>query len=298
MLRTFCSKLVQQSVKRKACIQLASAHLHSSNYGTQYEGLTVELKDKVVWIKFNRPDKHNALTIPMYKGVTDVLERVNRDDNVKALVLTGNGDYYSSGNDLKNLTDALQDEGGPKAGMTKAKDLLIKYVDSFIHLEKLLIAAVNGPSIGIAATTLGFCDYILASNKSLFHTPFTALGQCPEACSSFTFPQIVGSVRANELLLLNQKWSASEAHSCGLVSKVVEHEKLYPHLDEMLYGKQGLVATCYPNSLRVCKSLIRTDETKKMLSEINRKESETIFKLWLSEESMEAAQKFMTRSKK
>lgn len=273
-----------------------SHRLQSSSYGSS-EGLTVELREKVLWLRLDRPEKYNALTKEMYIGMSSIFEQVNHDNSVKALVLTGTGQYYSSGNDLSNLTLALKDEAGPKAGMEKSKNLLIRFVDSLINLEKLLIAVVNGPAVGIPVTTLGLCDHVIASDKATFHTPFTAIGQCPEACSSLIFPQMMGPTRANELLLLNRKWNATKALSCGLVSEVVEHDKLHSYVEDMLYGKQGLVATCYPNSTRVCKSLVRSDDQRRKLSELNRKESETICELWLGEESIEAAQKFMSRSK-
>lgn len=297
MFRNFCIRVLNQAQRAKKDLAITSLYRQSSSYQS-VAGLNVEARDKVLWLRLDRPEKYNALTREMYINLTSIFEQANHDKSIKALVLTGNGDYYSSGNDLSNLTTALQSKEGPQATLAQSRDILIRFVESLINLEKFLIAAVNGPAIGIAVTMLGLCDHVIASDRATFHTPFTALGQCPEACSSVLFPQIMGPIRASELLLFNRKWSAARAMSSNLVSDVVGHNQLYPHVEELLYGKQGLVANCYPNSSIICKSLIRNKDVKSMLSEVSRKESENLLKLWLSEESVEASKKFMSRSKK
>lgn len=267
----------------------------STGYQLTSDGLSIELKEQVLWVRFNRPDKYNAITASMYQDMTQIFTKVNKDVSVKALVLTGNGQYYSSGNDLSNFTVAMKDPEGPKAGLTKSKDVLVDFVDSLICLEKFMIAAVNGPAVGIPVTTLPLCDYVIASDKAIFNTPFTSLGQCPEACSSVTFPQLLGPARASELLMMNMTWDANKAERNGLVAKVVEHEKFYEHLDKVL---DNIVKNCYPGSLTVSKSLIRSGKVKQMLLETNRKECATILECWLGPECMDAVQKFFNRSKK
>lgn len=257
----------------------------------------IEPKDQVLWVRFNLPNKFNAISKEMYIQMTDTFTQVNKDETIKAIVLTGNGDYYSSGNDLNNFIRAMKDKDGFRAGLMKSKDILCRFVDSLINLEKFLIAAVNGPAVGIAVTTLPLCDYIIACDKATFQTPFTALGMCPEACSSFTIPQIMGQTRANELLLLNMTWDAKKAQNYGLVSDVVEHDKFYAHLNGLLYGKRGLVNSCYSNSLKISKSLVRDAQIKQKLMEVNRKECDEIVELWYGEECADALQKFFKRPK-
>lgn len=260
-------------------------------------GLDVENKNQVLWLKFNRPNKLNAITSDMYEAITENLIQANKDNSVKAVVLTGEGEFYSSGNDLTNLLKASKHPDGMSAGLHLSKNILIKFIDSFIDLEKLLIAAVNGPAIGIPVTTLGLCDYVIASDKATFSSPFTALGQCPEACSSYTFPLIMGPSHASEFLLLNKTLNANLAMSYGLVSRVVEHTKFSHALDDLLYGRHGIVSTCYPNALKIGKSLIKSPELKQKLRDVNRLEAEELCSCWLGKECQDAVQKFMQRQK-
>lgn len=299
MFKKVARGLFQTTYNRNNLLKVTSHRFQSTDYSSsQCEGLIVEPKNQVLWIRFNRPEKYNALTRDMYCRVTETLEKVNEDQSIKTIVLTGTGNFYSSGNDLNNLLLALRDEGGPRSGLSKSKDILIRFVDSLINLRKLLVAAVNGPAIGIAVSTLPLCDLVISSDKATFQTPFTSLGQCPEACSSLTFPKIMGSSRANELLLLNMTWSAKKAQSYGLISDVIEHDKFQPHLEALLYGKHGIVNNCYPHSLMESKALSRDSVTKQRLMDVNRRESEALLELWLGKECEDAVQKFFSRSKK
>lgn len=298
MLRHLATVIFSNTLKQRNSVKFVNPRFQSTDYSANCDGLQVEPKNQVLWIKFDRPEKYNAITKEMYNHITDALTKVNKDSSIKAVVLTGNGDYYSSGNDLTNFVRAMQDEGGPRSGLTKSRDILFRFVQSFINLEKFLIAAVNGPAVGISVSTLPLCDYVICSEKTTFQTPFTALGQCPEACSSLTFPRIMGQSRASELLMLNMTFDAKKALNYGLVSDVVEHGKFHTRLEELLYGRQGIVNTCYPHALAVSKSLVRNREFKESLIEANKKECDEILELWLGEECADAVQKFFKRSKR
>lgn len=102
---------------------------------------------------------------------------------------------------------------------------MINLVQSFIRFPKLLVAIVNGPAIGIAATVIALCDVIYASEQAYFYTPFTRLGLCAEGCSSVTFPKILGTSKASEMLMLNHKMSAQEALRFGFVASVYKNEQ-------------------------------------------------------------------------
>lgn len=256
------------------------------------DGILLEPKEQVLWIRLNRPEKYNALLGQMYEDLTSIFTKVNKDDSIKALVLTGNGEYYSSGNDLSNLSSVMKDPEGFMSGMTRSKEILIDFVDSLICLEKFSVAAVNGPAVGIPVTTLPLFDYVIASDKATFQTPFTSLGQCPEACSSHTFPQLLGRAKASELLMLNMKWDAQTAMKNGLIADVISHDKFHQHLEKLV---KSIEKSCYPTALKVGKSLVMDNKMKQQLMEVNRRESEALFGCWLGSECMDAVQKFFKR---
>lgn len=104
-------------------------------------------------VQYNKPNKKNALDIVMYKRVISILNDAATDDNISVMVLTGTGDFYSSGNDFSYPPDS------------KADNVLKDYINAFIMFPKLLVAIVNGPAIGIAATTLALCDLVFASEN-------------------------------------------------------------------------------------------------------------------------------------
>jgi peroxisomal 3,2-trans-enoyl-CoA isomerase len=285
-----------RTTPRRPIINLVSARCQSTDNKTPSNNLGLEIasKDQVLTIRFDRPHKFNAITRDMYMTLTKTFQEVNKDKSVKVVLLTGNGEFYSSGNDLSNFAAAMKHPDGFKAGLLESSHILFNFVESLINLEKFIVAAVNGPAVGIPVTTLPLCDYVVASDKATFQTPFTALGQCPEACSSLTFPSILGRSRANELLMLNMTWDAQKAKNYGLVSEVVEHDKFEGFLNKFT---SKVVSSCYPNSMLVSKAVVQNPEVRKRLSETNRRECDAIVELWAGEECMDAVQKFFKRSK-
>lgn len=183
--------------------------------------------------------------------------------------------------------------------MEKALDngiaLFHKFISSFIDFPKPIIGAVNGPAFGIMVTTLALMDTIVASDTATFTTPFTSLGQSPEGCSTYTFPQILGPSLASKMLYFNYRLPVAEAQQRGFVSEVLPKEKLISHLEGLLYGEKGLVKTCYPNAMVNAKGLVRNDETKKLLHQINDVEAEALKKAFRSEECQQALEKFFSR---
>lgn len=245
--------------------------------------ILITFENGVRTIKFNRPQKKNALTSEMYETVTRTLNSDAKDDKIVATILTGEGDYYSSGNDFGNLN--LQD--------TEASwKRVYNFVDAFIKYPKLLIAVVNGPAIGIAATTLALCDVVYASDRATFHTPFIKLGLCAEGCSSYLFPRIMGKSTAGEMLLLGRKLDAQEALRVNFISQVFEHNKLNEWLEGLKqYGKLPV------NSVMASKRLVN-ENLSNVLSAINKKEIETLGECVETEEFGNMLMAFMTRRQK
>jgi len=255
------------------------------------EGLSVENIDGVCRITLNRPRKYNALTGQMYVGIADALNAAAVDDSVKFAVLTGEGDYYCSGNDLSNFTQ--MPEGGVKQIAKDSKNVLLKFQSAFIKFPKPLVCGVNGPAIGIAVTLLGLVDTAYASDTATFHTPFMSLGQSPEGCSSYTFPKIMGPAKANEILMMGKKLTAKEALERNLISEIFPKAQFKEMLQEKIDHMNSLPA----GSLRFAKKLSRDREVD-FLERVNEEECVQLEERWQSEDCKQAVIKFLTRKSK
>lgn len=122
---------------------------------TDLEEIIESTQDSIKIIKLNKPARKNAFDVNMYIRIAKILEDTAADDKVTVAVITGSGDYFSSGNDLKAVLEFGKADVNPT--------LMIKnFVEAFIQFPKTLIAIVNGPAIGIAATTLALFDLVFA----------------------------------------------------------------------------------------------------------------------------------------
>ncbi|XP_074478416.1 enoyl-CoA delta isomerase 2 [Sebastes fasciatus] len=252
--------------------------------GATYDTLLLTKEDDITTIKLNRPAKKNAITTEMYNDIIAALEQAAKDDSV-ITVFTGAGDFYCSGNDLSNFTKIP--EGGVEAMARSGGDLLRKYVKAYIDFPKPLVAVVNGPAVGISVTALGLFDLVYATDRATFHTPFSQLGQSPEACSSYTFPKIMGNAKASEMLLFNKKLTAVQACEVGLVTEVFPDSSFQSEV----WTRLKAYAKLPPNSLAFSKQLIRSTE-KERLHEVNDVEVERLTERWMSDECFNAVMSF------
>ncbi|XP_041455036.1 enoyl-CoA delta isomerase 2-like isoform X1 [Lytechinus variegatus] len=267
------------------------AEVASTSEGTlSFTGLKYTVENGVATITLNRPNKKNAITTEMYSEWATALDTAGADDSVVLALITGAGDFYSSGNDLNNFMkidpSVLYEES------VKGSNLLERYVNSTIDFPKPLICAVNGPAVGIAVTTLGLMDVVYASDTATFYTPFAALGQSPEGCSSYTFPKMMGSAKANEFLLFGKKLNAQEAFDRGLVTEVIPAAQFRETVD----SKVKEYAQLPRNALRLAKNLIRETE-KEHLHKVNRAECDLLIERWTSDECAQALMNFFSKSK-
>ncbi|XP_054719449.1 enoyl-CoA delta isomerase 2-like [Uloborus diversus] len=261
----------------------------SEKKNSKYDGLLYNVSTDITNITFNRPDKRNAITVQMYKDIMSALKDAGENDTA-VTILSGQGDYFSSGNDLSNFANI---SGDLTAAAKNAADMLQDFVAAFIDFPKILVAAVNGPAVGIPVTILGLCDVVYASDKATFQTPFSLLGQSPEGCSTYTFPKIMGYSKANELLFFNKKISALEAKEVGLVSEIFKHETFMEDVQKQL----SFLPSASKQSMIFSKALSRGLE-KATLHQVNKMECERLVERWQSPDCMEALMKFFQRKAK
>jgi enoyl-CoA hydratase/carnithine racemase len=170
-------------------------------------------------VTFARPEVLNAFNSALYQGVGDALAAAAGDDSIGAVVLTGEGKAFSSGQDLDEMARLAAREQGTTSGFPVL-------LDNATTFPKPLLAAVNGVAVGIGMTILAHCDLVLVAERARAKVPFTALGVAPEAASSYLFPLRMGWQRA-ALTLLGGEWmSAEEMVAAGLALRVCPAESL------------------------------------------------------------------------
>jgi len=178
--------------------------------------------DGIATLRFNNPSKLNGWTSEMRDAFREALENARRDADVRAVIVTGTGAYYSAGVDFAGAVRPMR----PSMLKETIRSNNYSLFDQFIDFPKPIFAAVNGPAIGAAVTSASLTDGILASPTATFYTPFKALGIVPEGCSSFYFPKLMGEANAKRFLEDGEKVTAADALEVGLVVAVVDDEEL------------------------------------------------------------------------
>lgn len=211
--------------------------------------IRTEKKDDVLTLFFNRPDKKNALLAAMYADVAIALRSAAEDSGVRVVVITGSGDSFCAGNDLKNFL-----ENPP---MTPDAPVF-QFMDSLAHCPKPVIAAVNGIAVGVGTTMLLHCDLVYAATTAKFQFPFVNIALVPEYASTFLLPRMLGNAHASELMLLGEVFNADRAEALGIVNDVVAPEALMLTVME----KAQALAEKPPAALRKTKALLRAGAGK------------------------------------
>ncbi|XP_018402173.1 PREDICTED: enoyl-CoA delta isomerase 2, mitochondrial [Cyphomyrmex costatus] len=240
------------------------------------------VENGILKVVLNKPTRKNALSPQMYKELKMLLNESAENNKVLIFVLTANGDFFSSGNDI----------GASMESPLVSIDIVKELIDSIITYPKLLIAVVNGPAIGIATTILGIFDIVYASDKAYFQTPFSSLGLVAEGCSSYTFPRLLGYSKAGDMLYLGYKMNAREAKQHGLVSKVYNHDSL-----EEVWNYLNKISTLSSQSILATKRLV-SRWNKEILLKVNEEEIKELKKLFDSPELMQRLLNFLSRKNK
>jgi 2-(1,2-epoxy-1,2-dihydrophenyl)acetyl-CoA isomerase len=176
-------------------------------------------------ITLNRPAQYNAINQDLGIGLRDAVQECWNDDAVRAVVLTGNGNAFCGGGDLKFLT-AAREANRTVENFEAFFPIFHGVIIAMREMPKPIIAALNGVAAGGGMGLALACDFRIASPKVSLLTAFLGIGASPDSSSSFFLPRFVGMGRATELFLRNRPVSAEEALSLGLVNAVVPAEKV------------------------------------------------------------------------
>ena len=202
-----------------------------------YEHVIWEQDGGVGRLTLNRPDSLNAWTADFGRELKQVIESDAADPSVRAVLITGAGRGFSSGADLKAGFDPAPDDGMPDV----RKELHAVYhpiIAGVRRLEKPVVAAVNGPAVGIGASLALACDLVLAAESAFFGLAFVNIGLMPDGGSTLFVPAAVGKARAFQMALLGERIDSERALEWGLVN--------YLHPDDRLMLEAEALADAWP----------------------------------------------------
>ena len=191
----------------------------------ELETVDMQVGDGAAQIALNRPEALNAWNGKLGTDLLAALHRAAEDDGVRAVVITGAGRAFSSGADLKDLNVDTTPDGRPDV----YKTLTERYhpiMQAIRELPKPVLAAVNGPAVGIGCSLALCCDLIMASESAYFLLAFVNIGLVPDGGSSLFLPSRIGMARASELSMLGERLPAAKALEWGLINRVVADERL------------------------------------------------------------------------
>lgn len=242
-----------------------------------------EISESILTLRINRPDRKNALNLAMYQALADALTAADSDDTVRVVLICGNDECFTSGNDLADFLSAPQ-VGPESPGM--------QFLAAISKARKPLVAAVNGLAVGVGVTMLLHCDLVYAGTNATFQMPFVNLGLCPEAGSTLLLPRIMGHQRAAELLLLGGVFSAEKAHELGIITELCQDGDVLATA-----RSRALQLAAQPAAaVRLAKNLLKRDYASQLRDTIAEEGIEFVARL-KSPEAAEALQAFMQHRK-
>ncbi|RDE24366.1 enoyl-CoA hydratase [Motiliproteus coralliicola] len=207
------------------------------------QGVNIREEGAVRVLELDNPARRNALSLAMYTELRLQLEAAEREASVRALVISGSQEVFCSGNDLDDFIS------GPRMNQNHPT---IRFMEALRAFSKPVVAAVEGPAVGIGTTLLLHCDLVYAGKSAFLQMPFVQLGICPEYGSSYLLPRMMGYQRAAELLMLGERITAEQGQAMGLINQVVADAEA---LQQAMSAAQRLAAAP-PRAMRECKRLL------------------------------------------
>jgi 2-(1,2-epoxy-1,2-dihydrophenyl)acetyl-CoA isomerase len=250
-----------------------------------YEQIRLEVDERVATLTLSRPERLNAWTYRMSEELTHAIESCNEDDDVGAMIITGEGRGFCAGADIKDTFQAQLDGAAP-ARRSDPSDWV-----GLLRRSKPVIAAVNGASVGVGATMILPADVIVAGRSARFAMAFVKMGVVPELASSHFLVQRMGFGRASEMSLTGRMYSAEEAFAMGLVDRLVDDDALLPTAREIA----GMIAGNPMPQLRWVKELLTENGSETDLRAVQSREHKRLAQAYASAEHKEAVAAFLEK---
>jgi len=203
-----------------------------------------QLEDRILTLSLNRPERKNALSLAMYSALAELINAADADPHVRIIVLTGAGEFFTSGNDLADFMNEPD---------IHAKHPVVRFIDALRFCGKPVVAVVRGHAVGIGTTLLLHCDLAYVAEDARLQLPFVNLGLCPEYASSYLIPRVAGQQKAAELFLLGDAFTGKDAANMGLVTKALPSSELTAYAQTKIQR----LALQPPAAVRRTKKLLR-----------------------------------------
>jgi len=191
--------------------------------------IELKIENKIAYITLNRPEVFNSFNREMALRLQDTLDACEVNDEVRVIVLTGNGKAFCAGQDLKEVTSPELNPGFKKILEEHYNPIILR----IRNIEKPIIAAVNGVAAGAGANIALACDVVVASEKASFIQAFSLIGLIPDSAGTFFLPRLIGFQKASALMMLGDKVSAEEAERLGMIYKYVPSEEFQETIQKL-----------------------------------------------------------------
>ncbi len=214
--------------------------------------IELKIENQIAFINLNRPDVFNSFNREMALLMQDTLDICSNDNNVRAIVITGNGKAFCAGQDIGEITNPELNPGFRKI----LDDHYNPIIKKIRNIEKPIIGAINGVAAGAGANIALACDIVLASENASFIQAFSKIGLIPDSAGTFFLPRLIGIQKATALMMLGDKVTAQEAENLGMIYKCFSSEtfddevlKMATKLANMPTKALGLTKRLMNNSL-------------------------------------------------
>ena len=261
-----------------------------SDSTTELETVNLRVSDGAATIELNRPETMNAWNAQFGADLLEAVRAVERDETVRAVVITGAGRGFSSGADLKDISGGFTAPDGRPDVYRTLTERYHPIMVAIRTMAKPVIASVNGPAVGIGCSLALCCDLILAAESAYFLLAFVNIGLVPDGGSSLFVPTRIGMARASELAMLGERLPAAKALEWGLVNRVFPDESLASETSALAARLASGPTLSYAGTKRQLNNWLysRMDEQLELEAQIQREMSS-------SEDFVEGAMAFVQK---
>ncbi|MGI9296120.1 MAG: 2-(1,2-epoxy-1,2-dihydrophenyl)acetyl-CoA isomerase PaaG [Pseudomonadales bacterium] len=256
----------------------------------EFENIKYSVNAGVAVLSLNRPDTLNSFTVAMHEEVQQAMKAVRNDDEVRCLLITGEGRGFCAGQDLNDRAVKVTDER-PDLG-----DSVEKYYNPLIRgimtLKKPVVCAVNGIAAGAGASIALACDIVIAARSAAFAQVFCKIGLIPDSGGTFNLPRALGLPRAKGLAMLGEKISAEKAEQWGMIWRVEDDDQLMVEASKLAEH----LATQPTRGLATAKALLNQSFSTAMNDQVEQ-EKDAMRMLGQSDDYKEGVAAFMEKRK-